>query len=128
MAEEKKCIAGCKAYDGGEIYHHGDCPFYPDSISRLWDLDRTRLAKFDILINDLIKEINNMIPYDILIKKNLPGVLPNEKFSSLTTFKSILRIIAFPMRGTSEEETTISEIAKMIQEKFSLDDLEKKGV
>lgn len=31
------CVTGCKAYTGGEIKHHKDCPFYDGSISQLID-------------------------------------------------------------------------------------------
>jgi len=32
-----KCVTGCKAYTGGEIKHHPDCPFYPESLSKMYD-------------------------------------------------------------------------------------------
>ena len=28
-----KCVMGCMHFTGGEIKHHKDCPFYPDSLS-----------------------------------------------------------------------------------------------
>lgn len=31
---EGKCVMGCKIFTGGEILHHKDCPFYPDSLSQ----------------------------------------------------------------------------------------------
>jgi len=34
---EKGCVAGCKAFTGGEIRHHPDCVFYPDSLSKKYD-------------------------------------------------------------------------------------------
>jgi len=36
----------------------------------------------------------------------------------------ILRIAAYPRRGTDEETLTVFDIAEMIQNKFSLDDLQ----
>jgi len=30
-------VAGCKVYTGGEIRHHGDCVFYPESLTRKYD-------------------------------------------------------------------------------------------
>lgn len=32
-----KCVAGCKHFTGGEIKHHKDCPFYPESFSEMND-------------------------------------------------------------------------------------------
>lgn len=32
-----KCVTGCKHFTGGEIKHHKDCPFYPDSMSQIYD-------------------------------------------------------------------------------------------
>lgn len=32
-----RCIAGCKIYGGYERKHHKDCPFYPESLSKLYD-------------------------------------------------------------------------------------------
>jgi len=34
---QKKCVAGCKAFDGGEIKHHKGCDYYPDSLSKKYD-------------------------------------------------------------------------------------------
>jgi len=34
---ESKCVAGCKVYTGGEIRHHGDCVFYPESLTKKYD-------------------------------------------------------------------------------------------
>lgn len=35
--KDVKCVAGCKKYHGGEIKHHKDCPFYPESLSEYYD-------------------------------------------------------------------------------------------
>lgn len=32
------CVAGCQCYTGGEIRHHNLCPFYPDSMTALMDI------------------------------------------------------------------------------------------
>ena len=34
---EQKCEAGCKAFTGGEIKHHPDCRFYPESFTKMYD-------------------------------------------------------------------------------------------
>jgi len=41
----KKCQAGCKAYTGGEIYHHKDCVYYSESMSKLFDDAKAKLKK-----------------------------------------------------------------------------------
>lgn len=33
--ELPKCEAGCKIFEGGEIKHHEDCVFYPESLTKL---------------------------------------------------------------------------------------------
>ena len=43
--EQPKCIAGCNNYTGGEIKHHADCPFYPESLSKMFDDTLNTLAK-----------------------------------------------------------------------------------
>ncbi len=52
------CIAGCKVYTGGEIYHHKDCPFYPESLSKIHDtlLDENRELKDGSCISKLVGE------------------------------------------------------------------------
>lgn len=36
-SKEKQCIAGCQIFEGGERKHHPDCPFYPESLSKIYD-------------------------------------------------------------------------------------------
>ena len=45
MSNEPKCVAGCKAFTGGEIRHHKDCPFYPESLSKILDDIKTKNKK-----------------------------------------------------------------------------------
>jgi len=37
QAAESKCVMGCMHYDGGEIKHHKNCPYYPDSLTKYND-------------------------------------------------------------------------------------------
>jgi hypothetical protein len=48
----------------------------------------------------------------------------NSLIQKLQTVRYILRVIAYPKRGTSEEHLGISDVAKMIQDLFSLSELE----
>lgn len=43
--QEEECVAGCKSFTGGEIKHHKNCPFYPQSLTRMYDEMETELAK-----------------------------------------------------------------------------------
>ena len=46
--ENNKCEAGCKIYTGGEIKHHKDCFYYPDSMSKTFDDMKAELKKFRV--------------------------------------------------------------------------------
>ena len=35
--EEDACEVGCKHFHGGEIAHHPDCIFYPESRTEMYD-------------------------------------------------------------------------------------------
>jgi hypothetical protein len=45
---ELLCVAGCMAYTGNEVYHHKDCPFYPQSLSKMYDDLKELRAKCNI--------------------------------------------------------------------------------
>jgi regulator of replication initiation timing len=32
-----ECVAGCNVFYGKERKHHKDCPFYPESLSKMFD-------------------------------------------------------------------------------------------
>jgi len=34
---KNKCVAGCKHFYGGELKHHKDCFYYPESLSKMYD-------------------------------------------------------------------------------------------
>lgn len=50
MTDDPKCEAGCISYYGGEKKHHKDCPYYPESLTKL-NADRIEalLAERDAL-------------------------------------------------------------------------------
>lgn len=50
VTDDPKCEAGCISYYGGEKKHHRDCPYYPESLTKL-NADRTEalLAERDAL-------------------------------------------------------------------------------
>jgi hypothetical protein len=50
MTDDPKCESGCISYYGGEKKHHRDCPYYPESLTKL-NADRIEalLAERDAL-------------------------------------------------------------------------------
>lgn len=64
-----------------------------------------------------------MIPYDQLIDELLIGETPKERYENLEAMVGLLRAIAYPKRGTSEETMTIQDVATMIQDWFPLNEL-----
>ena len=46
--ENNKCQAGCKLYTGGEIKHHKDCLYYPESMSKTFDDMKSELKKLRV--------------------------------------------------------------------------------
>ena len=52
-----------------------------------------------------------MTPYDKLIMGNLKGETPKEKYENLINMQILLSRIAFPRRGTTDEDMTIMDAA-----------------
>jgi hypothetical protein len=55
-----------------------------------------------------------MIPYDRAIIERLDGDTPKEKFDKLVLIQKLLHKIAYPARGTEDEQITIQDIADEI--------------
>ena len=47
-----KCEAGCKVFTGGEIRHHPDCVYYPESLSKMYDDKDKRIAELQAQLAD----------------------------------------------------------------------------
>lgn len=56
MKEENKCVMGCKNYHGGEIKHHKDCPFYPESFTERYEQMEIELANVRGLAEKMANE------------------------------------------------------------------------
>lgn len=74
-----KCVAGCKAFTGGEIYHHKDCTFYPESMSKMYDdlkaaNDSTTDLKFLKEMHGLTQSLINA-KYDITVVQYLDKMI-----------------------------------------------------
>jgi len=68
----KKCETGCKSFDGGEILHHEDCVFYPESLSKIFDDTKSKNKE---LLDALKKQQKNL---EILINLTPSGKFRNE--------------------------------------------------
>jgi hypothetical protein len=66
-----------------------------------------------------------MIRYEDLIRDELKGATPKERYDLLIAMKNILMQIAYPRRGTAEEIWTIEDFAVMIQETIGREKLEE---
>lgn len=44
--ETDDCQAGCKFFTGGEVRHHPDCIYYPESFSKMYDDLKTKMELF----------------------------------------------------------------------------------
>lgn len=53
--EPMLCEAGCKRFTGGEVHHHKDCVYYPDSMSRRYDEMEAELSP-EVMANVTDKE------------------------------------------------------------------------
>lgn len=47
MSNEKKCAAGRKSYEGGEIRHCEGCVFYPESFSKMYNDLQKRIKELE---------------------------------------------------------------------------------
>jgi len=57
---DPKCVAGCAVYTGGEIKHHKSCPFYPESLSKMYDDLKAKYLKQTQTLNYAIKHIHDL--------------------------------------------------------------------
>lgn len=46
MNHMPQCIPLCQLFIGGEIKHHPGCPFYPESLSKMFDELRAQAGPF----------------------------------------------------------------------------------
>lgn len=67
MSKDKaaeKCCAGCKMYYGGEIRHHKDCVFYPESLTSIYD----KMDAENVQLREALREL----VYFKSVKDSLP--------------------------------------------------------
>lgn len=59
--EEDACETGCRHFHGGEIRHHKDCYFYPESFSKMYDDLVEEHESFKIDIKRIMIEMSSEI-------------------------------------------------------------------
>ena len=59
--EEDVCETGCRYFHGGEVRHHPDCIFYPESFTKMYDDLRIEHERFENDIKRIMVEINTEI-------------------------------------------------------------------
>jgi hypothetical protein len=73
---ENKCVAGCKHYYGGEIKHHKDCVYYPESFSKMYDdlkwrqeQDKNKYSEEEVM--DMFHNFSMHLPlhYEFLVRE-----------------------------------------------------------
>lgn len=52
---EPKCETGCMNYTGGEIKHHKDCVFYPESLAKMYDTIQSQLTEARERLDRIVK-------------------------------------------------------------------------
>ena len=65
-----------------------------------------------------------MESYDVLIKQELCGETPKERYENLVAMKKMLMRIAYPCRGTKDESMDIQDFANEIIETIGREKLE----
>ena len=68
MSDDPKCVAGCVPFYGGEKRHHKDCPYYPESLTKL-NADRIEELEAKLAMADkLASEFKNCL--EVLTKED----------------------------------------------------------
>lgn len=62
-----------------------------------------------------------MIPYERLILERIEGDTPRKQFERLKGMQILLQQVAYPRRGTKEEQWKIQDVADRAQKLVELD-------
>jgi hypothetical protein len=73
-AKEEKCVAGCMVYTGGERKHHKDCPFYPESFTKMYDDLKANPKLSQDAYDGLVAAVYEIIP-SINIKEDMVRII-----------------------------------------------------
>jgi len=110
---EIKCETGCKAFTGGEIKHHKDCYFYPESFTKMYDDLKQKDKDRDRDITRIIVEIQA----EMLKNVGKPNFGKN---GCLIRLEQLLK---GEFKGTSEEIYSKEPIEKVIVPKSLITNL-----
>ena len=58
-----KCETGCKVFTGGEIRHHPDCVYYPESLSKMYDDKDKRIAELKLRLTEAEQNLSDMTDF-----------------------------------------------------------------
>lgn len=79
LESRRKCCAGCEMFAGGEIRHHRDCTFYPDSFSEMFDNAENKIERL-------------LAGYEQIANFTWPTTV-NEAFETVEKLKDYARVI-----------------------------------
>jgi hypothetical protein len=102
---EKQCVAGCKVFTGGERKHHRDCPYYPESLTKIWhDTEADYLSEIARLTQenermrrenaDLLGSLRDL--YNLISDSNAPTFIANADYDKITN-AAVLISLATPI-------------------------------
>lgn len=104
IMSEPKCVAGCKSFYGGEMKHHKDCPYYPESLSKMYDdlKEKQQKEKETIMsiighgdpypLETVLEKLKWATEY-LLHEKNYDGHCHEELGQSVRRAKEILSVL-----------------------------------
>jgi len=118
--KDPKCIPGCKNFYGGEIEHHKDCPYYPESFTKRMHDEIDRLQQ----VNEAFTNHNISLKEEVVtLRDKINGLeargakLQYEK----DTLQNVYNALAEVSRGKSKAIATLTlEIKKLEAENESL--------
>ena len=58
MSDDPKCVAGCVPFYGGEKRHHKDCPYYPESLTKL---NADRIEELEAKLAKAVEALEGLI-------------------------------------------------------------------
>ena len=59
MSDDPKCVAGCVPFYGGEKRHHKDCPYYPESLTKL---NADRIEELEAKLAKAVDALQGLVP------------------------------------------------------------------
>lgn len=95
MSDNSKCETGCQVFTGGEIRHHKDCVYYPDSLTKMTDDLRAQLEQTQKERDAFQKAANSNLSHRLSVEARLR--IATEALESIAYWKSDARVCCFPV-------------------------------